>query len=122
MNALCIQRPPVSHLCGCGRRNILIFPDAPGALTWHCVCGNQWQLPFRVNEGEEFMQTDVGFERIPMDHGCGCGRRDIIVLPMGRGELRWMCEGETVEDGASTPCRKTWKLVFNEKSGEIYEV
>ncbi len=126
MNAepLVIQRAPVSHICSkCNRRNILIFPNAQGALTWSCVCGNQWQINFRKVDTPEHFECDTELRRTPMDHGCTCTRRDVIVLPMGSGELRWRCAGQEInEEGVAYPCRKIWRIQFNEKTGEIYEI
>ena len=116
-----LQRPPVSHICMCGQRDILVFPDTDGCLTWTCTCGVQRQITFRKNDDESFCELDVSFRRAPMDHGCDCERRDIVVLPVGRGELVWKCAGKTVdEDGHPHPCKRIWRMVFNEKSGELY--
>jgi len=111
LETLKIQRPPVSHRCLCGQADILVFPDTAGCLTWYCGCGTQRQIVFRKNDVEDSAQIDVEFRRAPMDHGCSCGRRDILVLPQGKGEMRWMCK-----------CGKSWRMNFNKTSGEVFPI
>ena len=118
-----IQRPPVSHNCTCGRRNILIFPDAEGALTWTCPCKVLQTIPFRPKDPHETYGLDVELRRKPIEHGCKCGKFDVIVLPEcigGDNTLRWGCGGTTRdENGVDVPCKETLTMKFNEKGGEM---
>jgi len=68
------------------------------------------QINFRKADKVEDVALDVALQRTPMDHGCECSRRDVILLPIGRGELTWLCPA----------CPKIWRIVFNEKGGDIY--
>jgi len=96
----------------CGQQDFLVFPDKPGALTWTCPgCDHQRQTVFRKDDYKDAFACPIEFNRIPMDHGCTCGERDIIVLPKGRGELRWTCD-----------CGRTWRMAFDETSGEVFPV
>ena len=116
-----IQRAPVAHHCECGKRNILIFPDTSGVLTWTCQCKRQLQITFRPAEDDKVTKIDLALQRTPLDHGCDCGRRDVIVLPNGRGELRWQCAGQNRDDnGVFTNCQKIWCMIFNETTGDVY--
>jgi len=115
-----IQRPPISHRCTCGKRNILIFPDSEGALTWKCSCGVNQTIPFRKNEINEHHAIDIKLKRAPFEHGCVCGKFDVIVLPQGEGSLKWLCGGEDKDEfGILQPCKKVLHLKFNDKGGEL---
>ena len=108
-----IQRPPVQHECPkCHRKNLVVLPNAEGALVWRCTCGVELRLDFKPWDGVIGFQGQFALQRKPLHFGCDCGQKDIIVLPAGYGDIRWTCPR----------CKDINGIRFDHQGGGIYKV
>ena len=109
-NFMDIDRAPVRHHCKCGKEVFLIFPKGAGVLVWQCSCNMIHRVDFGKAEPVFIEQLEtVRLSRPPVEYTCmHCGAKNVIVLPLGSGELRWECS-----------CKSVWLLQFQPNGGRI---
>lgn len=103
------KRKPERIGCLCGTTHMVIMPNLEGKLVWKCEkCDRDKIHPFKPIDQQDEGLMACKLQRMPVQHGCKCGREDLIVLPRAVGYVIWVCK-----------CGKRHRIVFEKLKGQL---